>query len=154
MAHSLEARLPFMDYRLVEFCFALPADAKIRGTTTKWLLRQSMRGIVPDRILDRRDKIGFATPFADWIRTDLRDFMVDILDGQSTREHGVFDVAELRKVIQRHLKGQINMSFYIWRWMTTELWLRQLDDLHAESKSLSGCLPRPTTKEPIPCDLQ
>jgi len=128
MAHSLEARLPFLDYRLVEFCFALPPETKIRGTTTKWLLRRAMRGLVPDAILDRGDKIGFATPFASWIRGPLRDFMMDTLDGTHARQCGVFDPVTLRKVIQRHVSGRLDMSFYIWRWLATELWLLQLED--------------------------
>jgi asparagine synthase (glutamine-hydrolysing) len=120
-----------MDYRLVEYCFALPAGLKIRGTTTKWLLRRSLRGIVPDAILDRKDKVGFATPFASWIRGALREPLMDVFDSRRAREHGVFDVAVLKKVLDRHMKGRLDMSYYIWRWLTTELWLSQLDEVRA-----------------------
>jgi len=153
MAHSLEARLPFLDYRLVEFCFALPPETKIRGTTTKWLLRKAMRGLVPEEILDRRDKIGFATPFASWIRGPLRAFMMDTLDGTRARQRGIFDSANLRKVIRRHLSGRLDMSFYIWRWMATELWLLNLDDW----KKRSACAQEPVVlagrEEPRSCAL-
>jgi len=66
MAHSREVRLPFLDHRLVEFCLRLPERFLYRNGTSKWILRESLRGIVPPAILDRRDKVGFATPWARW----------------------------------------------------------------------------------------
>lgn len=146
MAHSLEARLPFMDYRLVEYCFALPPDEKIRGTTTKWLLRRSLRGIVPDAILDRKDKVGFATPFASWICGPLREPLIDVFDSRRAREHGVFNVQVLKKVLDRHIKGRLDMSYYIWRWLTTELWLSQLDEIRAVPEVSPGTLVFPATQ--------
>ena len=67
MAHSVETRLPFLDHRLVEYAFRLPDKVKLHGGVSKLILRRTMRGIVPDMILDRRDKIGFATPERDWL---------------------------------------------------------------------------------------
>ena len=66
MAHSREVRLPFLDHRLIEFCLGLPDRLLYRNGESKWILRSSLRGIVPDYVLDRRDKVGFATPWAQW----------------------------------------------------------------------------------------
>ena len=72
MAFSLETRLPFLDYRLVEFVFGLPVDQKIRAGVTKIILRNAMKGVLPEEIRGRMDKMGFMTPEAVWFRTTLR----------------------------------------------------------------------------------
>jgi asparagine synthetase B (glutamine-hydrolysing) len=66
MAHSREVRLPFLDHRLIEFCLRLPDRLLYRDGQSKWILRSALRGLVPDDILDRRDKVGFVTPWAQW----------------------------------------------------------------------------------------
>lgn len=71
MAWSIESRVPFLDYRLVEFALSLPVEHKLRGGRTKAVLRAGLRGIVPDRVLERRDKMGFVTPQSRWMEADL-----------------------------------------------------------------------------------
>ena len=73
MAHSIESRLPFMDYRIVELCFSLPDEMKIRNGETKWILRRAMDGILPPQVRDRRDKVGFSTPEDAWFRSEFRE---------------------------------------------------------------------------------
>jgi asparagine synthase (glutamine-hydrolysing) len=67
MAHSREVRLPFLDHRLVEFIFSLPDSLIIRNGWTKWILRQALRGVVPDAILNRIDKLGYEPPQREWL---------------------------------------------------------------------------------------
>lgn len=71
MAWSIESRVPFLDYRLVQFAIALPVEHKLRMGRTKAVLRQGLRGIVPDRVLNRRDKMGFVTPQSRWMEGSL-----------------------------------------------------------------------------------
>lgn len=72
MAHSIEARTPFLDYRVVEACLAMPAEFKIGGGVSKRVMRGAMRGLVPDRILDRKDKMGFVTAEQVWLKGEAR----------------------------------------------------------------------------------
>src|SRR5213079_1038274 len=78
MAHSIEARPPLLDHRLVEFAATIPAHIRLRGGTTKYLLKRAMRGILPDAVIDR-PKHGFAVPLARWLRGDLATFSRDVL---------------------------------------------------------------------------
>ena len=84
MAHSLEARPPLLDHRLVEFAATIPARFRLRGGTTKYLFKQAMRGILPDGIIDR-PKHGFAVPLARWFRGDLAGFARDLLLSETCR---------------------------------------------------------------------
>ena len=85
MALSIEVRLPFLDHRLVELCFALPTSFLFRDGTSKWIMRRAMRGTVPDAILDRTDKVGFATPWESWWQGDISRELEDRLrDSEAT----------------------------------------------------------------------
>lgn len=76
MLSSVEIRMPFMDYRLVEFCFSLPVESKIRGARTKAILREAMKGLLPEPIRDRSFKVGFSSPIADWMNTSLNKMVL------------------------------------------------------------------------------
>jgi asparagine synthase (glutamine-hydrolysing) len=121
MAHSIEARVPFLDHRLVEFAFSLPGDYKVNGVETKSVLREAMRGVLPEPIRTRRDKIGFrAEPTATWA---LAERNRDELVANGTRyEEDWFD----RAAIDRLLGGGRDESteFLLWRVLNTKLWLR------------------------------
>ncbi len=128
MAHSIETRLPFMDYRLVELCFRLPAEMKIRDGLTKWILRESMTGILPEEVRMRKDKVGFSTPEDTWFRNGLRRFAEDILASESFRSRPHVDPDMARKDLDRHLAGIKNRSEALWRILNLELWLRTFID--------------------------
>lgn len=87
MAFSRESRLPFLDYRLVEFIFSLSVDKRLRGNVTKWILRESMRGINLDSILKRKDKIGFATPEQEWFQKLIKYFGSEVKDCLSFKHY-------------------------------------------------------------------
>lgn len=97
MASGVECRMPFMDYRLVEFVFSLPLASRIGGGFTKRILRAAMRGLVPDEILNNRIKTGFNAPFREWMSGGLRDWVMDISGSQKFLGSSLFDGINLRK---------------------------------------------------------
>jgi asparagine synthase (glutamine-hydrolysing) len=128
MAFSLETRLPFLDYRLVEFIFGLPFEQKIEEGVTKVILRNAMKGTLPEEIRNRMDKMGFVTPEDIWFRTVLRNQIYEIISSKSFAERGYFDVRKVQEAFKEHCRGKRNISFAIWRWVNLELWMRTFLD--------------------------
>ena len=128
MAHSIESRLPFLDHRLVEFVFSLPGEYKLRDGQGKALLREAVRGYVPDAILRDRPKLGFVVPIRDWFRSQPDATMLPVLLSKRCRERGLFDPKALERALRRHISGQVDLSNQIFRWLTLELWCRQVLD--------------------------
>jgi asparagine synthase (glutamine-hydrolysing) len=128
MAFSLESRLPFLDYRLVEFSFSLPAHLKMNGGVTKVILREAMKGTLPEMIRRRMDKIGFATPEDIWFRTSMREWIEAIFSSKSFAERGYFNVPRVKQTFLEYCARKRNNSFIIWRWVNLELWLRTFID--------------------------
>ena len=128
MAFSIESRIPFLDYRLVEYMFSLPNDQKIRNSVTKIVLRNAMKGILPEKNRNRMDKIGFETPEAEWFRTILKDKVQEIIDSDSFRTRGYFDVNLLKKEFEAHLEGRKDATGIIWKSINLELWFRKFID--------------------------
>ena len=133
MAFSLETRLPFLDYRLVEYIFSLPAGQKLKDGVTKVILRDAMKGKLPDEIRNRMDKMGFGTPEDIWFRTVLREGVSEIIGSKSFAERGYFDVRKVRQAFENHCSGEVNIRSLIWRWVNLELWLRMFIDSEQES---------------------
>jgi asparagine synthase (glutamine-hydrolysing) len=128
MAHSIEARVPFLDYRLAEFVFSLPMDQIIRDGTTKFILREAMEGILPEAVRTRQDKMGFVTPQDIWFRGPLKNKIEDILESKSFAERGYFRLGEIKKAFVKHCTGRVNLGSTIWRWVNLEIWLRMFMD--------------------------
>jgi asparagine synthase (glutamine-hydrolysing) len=110
MAHCVEARLPFMDYRLVEYLFSLPSYWKLRGELNKFVLREAMRGRIPELVRARVDKMGFPTSAQRWFAGPLYEPMRDLLASRSTRERGLYDVSRIQRDLDRHAAGEIDVS--------------------------------------------
>jgi asparagine synthase (glutamine-hydrolysing) len=127
MAHSLEARSPFLDPELMELAASLPAYLKIKGTEKKVALRDALRGWIPDSILDR-PKVGFAVPIADWFRGELRGYVTDVLCDPATRERGYFRAGVVESILDRHIAGNEDTSPRIWALLMFELWHREFID--------------------------
>lgn len=127
MAHSLEGRSPFLDHELMEFAATLPAKAKVRGAEKKVVLRDALRGWIPDRILDA-PKQGFRIPLADWFRDELREFARDVLTDPRTRGRGYFADAYVGELLSRHETGVEDRSQAIWTLLNFELWHREFID--------------------------
>jgi asparagine synthase (glutamine-hydrolysing) len=135
MAFSLETRLPFLDYRLVEYVFSLPSEQKIKEGVTKVVLRNAMKGTLPEEVRDRKDKMGFVVPQDIWFRKVLSDPIREIIRSKSFAERGFLNVVQTQKAFDRHCEGKINISFLIWRWVNLELWIRTFIDQRPSSKS-------------------
>ena len=123
MAFSIESRVPFLTPSLVQFSFSLPEEYLIGSDgVTKTILRKSMRGIVPDQILDRRDKIGFATPELVWLR-HLQPWAEQVLGGETARSLNFWNIDVLQKDFSAVLSGKKYFDFRIWRWINLVRWI-------------------------------
>jgi asparagine synthase (glutamine-hydrolysing) len=128
MAFSIEARVPYLDHRVVEFLAALPLCQKIRNGVSKYILRKAMKGLVPEAIRCRMDKMGFVTPEEVWMREDLRPFVTGILTSPSFRARKYWDADRVLASYNRFAEGLSAYSPELWRIVCTELWLRMMFD--------------------------
>jgi asparagine synthase (glutamine-hydrolysing) len=124
MAHSVEARLPFMDYRLVQLAIGLPSEWKVRSPWNKYILRESMRGVIPESVRTRLDKMGFPTSARDWTASAWHEPMQDLFASQGFRERGVFNVAALRSALDEHRARAGDFSAPLFTAAQFELWCR------------------------------
>jgi asparagine synthase (glutamine-hydrolysing) len=124
MAFSLEARVPFLDYRLIEFVFALPNSQKLREGMTKVVLRNAMKGVLPERVRQRVDKMGFVTPESIWFRTVCKNNIEGIINSKSFQERGYFNAPIVRERFNRFCGESEHDSTLFWRCVNLELWLR------------------------------
>jgi asparagine synthase (glutamine-hydrolysing) len=124
MAHSLEVRPPFLDHRIVEFANALPRRLKIRGGTQKVVLRELMRGKLPETVLNRK-KTGFDIPTHDWFRGVLRGLLVDTVTPDAIAATGVFDGRAIEALIRDHMERRINAGYHLWGLLTLFLWMKR-----------------------------
>ncbi|MCK4763890.1 MAG: asparagine synthase (glutamine-hydrolyzing) [Candidatus Aminicenantes bacterium] len=121
MATSLEARVPLLDYKMVEFAFSLPADMKVRGSTTKWFFKKAMEGILPREIIYRQ-KEGFSIPIKNWLKTDLKELMLEYLSEKRVSEAGFFNYGYVKKMIDEHLSNKQNHAHRLWALILFNLW--------------------------------
>ncbi|MDZ7271247.1 MAG: asparagine synthase (glutamine-hydrolyzing) [candidate division KSB1 bacterium] len=121
MAVSLEARVPFLDYRLVELVGRMPSWLRLRNGQTKYILKRAMRGILPEKILTR-GKEGFSIPIKNWLRAELRPMMLDLLSPERLRAQGYFEDRYVESLIKEHLAGKANHSHQLWALMVFQKW--------------------------------
>jgi asparagine synthase (glutamine-hydrolysing) len=124
MAASIEARVPFLDHELATFVSSLPDGCRVRGLTSKWLLREAGKGLLPERIR-KRTKLGFPVPVNEWFRGAMRDYLLDHLQGESSITRRYFDAAVLDQVLAEHLDGRQNHEKLLWSLLNLEIWHRQ-----------------------------
>lgn len=127
MANSLEARSPFLDHEVMEFCARLPSNFKIRGVSTKYLLKQIAKRFLPQAALRRR-KMGFGVPIGDWMRNDLRPLLEDVLLSPRAAQRGYFQPTVVRQLAQDHISGKHDYRFQLWALLWLELWHREFVD--------------------------
>jgi asparagine synthase (glutamine-hydrolysing) len=124
MAHSLEVRPPFLDHRIVEFAASLPQGLKIRGGTQKFVLRELMRGKLPETVLKRK-KTGFDIPTHDWFRGPLRPLLMDTVTPEAIAATGIFDARAIQTLIRDHMERRINAGYHLWGLLTLFLWMKR-----------------------------
>ncbi|MDQ3908547.1 MAG: asparagine synthase (glutamine-hydrolyzing) [Acidobacteriota bacterium] len=121
MAVSLEVRAPFLDRRVFEYAAALPSDYKLRGGTTKYILKRAIAPLVP-RFVTRRPKKGFGVPIAEWLKGRLRPLARDLLSPARLARHGLFDPAYVARLQDEHERGAANHRKLLWTLLVFELW--------------------------------
>jgi len=123
MAVSLEARVPLLDHRVVNFAWQLPDDLKIRGGQGKWLLRQLLHKYVPKKLVER-PKMGFAVPIDAWLRGALKDWAADLLDPLTMAQEGLIDPLPVQEKWKEHQSGRRNWQYFLWNVLMFEAWRR------------------------------
>ena len=126
MAFSVESRIPFLDYRLIEFAFSLPNKFKVRNGLGKWLLRESMKGILPEKVRTRKDKAGFVAPAADWFKTKNRNNVLELLSSEPFKSLEVFN-SNTWKYINEHMEGRNDHHMILWNWINLAIWAKQIN---------------------------
>jgi len=123
MYNSLEVRAPFLDYRVVDFANSLPESFKRKGLTGKYILKELMRGKIPNDIIDRPKK-GFGIPLSQWLRNELRPLCDDLLSEASLKQHGLFNASYVEQIRQEHFTGKQNHRKLLWTLMVFQQWYR------------------------------
>jgi asparagine synthase (glutamine-hydrolysing) len=125
MPHSVESRVPFLDHRLVELAFSLPARYKIQPPLRKIVHRQAIRQMVPAAIYDRSDKGIFSSPFySTWMRNELHEYISDILNSTSFRQRGYWNLPMINKKWQAYLAGDSKPAEMLFNVIALETWAR------------------------------
>ena len=122
MAASIESRVPFLDHKLVEFTASLPERLKLRGSTTKYILREAMRDVLPPEILTR-GKMGFPVPIGAWFRAQFRGIIDELVLSPRALERGLFDAEAIRTLVSRHTAGEDHAE-RLWSLVNLEIWHR------------------------------
>ena len=123
MASSVEARVPYLDHKLVEFAVSLPIDQKIRGDQLKYVLRQASAGVVPKSVI-QREKLGFWLPMQDWLMNDLKGYAGSVLSESGLWQRGIFNNDFISSLMRQHQTGKVDNSYQIWPLMNLALWHR------------------------------
>ena len=126
MAASIESRVPFLDHKLVEFAARLPVNMKLRGLTTKHILRRAMRDQLPEEILTRK-KMGFPVPIGAWLRGKFSHVVDEYVLNERAQERGIFNPVFVRHLVARHAAGE-NHSERLWALVNFEIWQRRFID--------------------------
>jgi asparagine synthase (glutamine-hydrolysing) len=119
--------VPFLDHKLVEFTSSLPERLKLHGWTTKYVLRQSMKDVLPRRIL-MRPKMGFPVPIGAWFRGPYAQVLDEYVLGSRAMERGIFNTETVRTLVNQHQRGVANHSERLWSLVNLEMWFRRFID--------------------------
>jgi asparagine synthase (glutamine-hydrolysing) len=130
MATSVESRVPFLDHKLVEFTARMPDSMKLRGGTTKYVLRESMKGVLPEKILSRR-KMGFPVPIGTWFRGAFKSIVDEYVVSERALSRGIFAPEFVRQIVALHQAGE-DHSERLWALVNFEMWQRRFFDNEAQ----------------------
>jgi asparagine synthase (glutamine-hydrolysing) len=127
MAVSLEARSPFLDHHLIEFAASLPENLKLRGLTTKYLLKRMLKKLLPAENLDRK-KMGFGVPIGHWFRGKLQPFLRETVLSEKALRRGLFRPEAVKQLVELHTRGERDNSHQLWTLLMLELWFQRFID--------------------------
>lgn len=127
MAHSIEVRLPFLDYRLVEFLFSQVTDEqKINSYWNKSLMRQAMKNKIPEGVRTRKDKMGFPIPAQTWVNEKLYKYYLEVLTDESTKSRGIYNLDVMLRDLSRNRNNEIDISEELFDVIQFELWIKNV----------------------------
>jgi asparagine synthase (glutamine-hydrolysing) len=121
MAASVEARVPYLDHKLVEFTMGIPSHLKYRDGETKYILKRALEGVIPEQVLNREKK-GFGVPLDEWMRGRFGGFVEESLFNSSLRRRQLFDYGFVKHLLTEHQTGRANYSFFLWTLLNLSLW--------------------------------
>jgi len=127
MAHSIEARSPLLDHKLIEYAGTLPSAFKLHHGVTKYILKQAVEGLIPAEII-HRPKHGFSVPLEKWLRKELQPMLHDLLLDRTARARGLLDQAGVSEVMAEHQRGRRDHSQQLWALLSLEVWFRMFID--------------------------
>jgi asparagine synthase (glutamine-hydrolysing) len=127
MANSLEARSPFLDHHVMEFAASLPAKYKLRGLTTKYLLKRVLQKLLPAENIERR-KMGFGVPIGHWLRGKLQPFLRETVLSDKALKRGLLRPAEVKRIVELHTRGERDYANQLWTLLMMELWFQRFID--------------------------
>jgi asparagine synthase (glutamine-hydrolysing) len=125
MASSIESRSPMLDYRLAEFCFSLSNHYKIQNGIGKWILREAMKGILPEKVRTRKDKAGFTAPANQWFRTVNKEQIHALINSEDIREMNIFNIDRINEIFDEHIEGTKNHQMFLWQFINVGLWYKK-----------------------------
>lgn len=137
MAHSLEVRVPFLDPRYTEAVARIPTSMKIRDGIGKWVLKQSLRGLLPDEVLFRQ-KMGFGLPYNVWMRRSLAPMVRDLLSPARVARRGIFDPAAAQSLLNRFYAGDDGVWRKVWTLFVLEGWASEVLDIRTEAHDVAA----------------
>ena len=132
MAHGLESRVPLLDHPLIEFLATVPADVKFKSGNMKQMLKHTYADVLPDSLLNRRDKMGFPVPLKEWFEGDLREFVSDIFSSEKASSRSYINIGAVRKGIGEGAR----FSRKLWGLIALELWHQQFHDQSKRYKDM------------------
>ncbi|MDH5570145.1 MAG: asparagine synthase C-terminal domain-containing protein [Gammaproteobacteria bacterium] len=121
MQHSLEVRVPFIDHKVMEFCATIPPELRMKGFKKKYLLKKSMSNILPEEVINHR-KQGFVGPTSNWIKNDLREYILNTLSENNIKKHGYINVKTVNKLLDEHFSGKQIHDKLIWAMVVFQKW--------------------------------
>jgi asparagine synthase (glutamine-hydrolysing) len=121
MATSLEVRAPFLDKEMADFAGTVPNEYKLKGFRTKHIMKEALKGILPDEIIDKK-KHGFAVPVGSWFRTGLKPRLLETFDRSMVEKDGIFNYTYVDKLLNDHFSGKIDNGRKIWALFIAQMW--------------------------------
>lgn len=129
MLHALEVRVPFLDHKFLEFCATIPPEMKMKWFRKKYLLKKAVRDILPDEVINHR-KQGFVGPMAQWLKKDLKPYVLETLSEKNMKKHDLLNYKTVRTVLEEHFSGKEIHDTLIWSMVIFQAWF----DLYMEKK--------------------
>jgi asparagine synthase (glutamine-hydrolysing) len=131
MHHSLEVRVPYLDHRLFELCARIPSEMKMKWFRKKYLFKKAVKSLLPKEVLDHR-KQGFIGPMTQWLKKDLKPFVLESLSKKNLDKHGLLNYSTVQRILNEHLSGKEIHDTLIWSLLIFQVWF----DLYIENKKM------------------